>query len=188
MIYIYTFFILIKYIPYFVLFILNNNYLKQEYSNFSKMYEIHYKLPQSFEFIYLINKFPEFISIINYRLGIWGKVLSRVYSGQKMLFIVTNNIGSNLKIWHGYSTIINANSIGNNCEIWQNVTIGNKSNNPNDEKKPTIKNNVLICAHAIIIGDITVEDNVIIGAGAVVTKSIPANSIVVGNPSYILKK
>ena len=42
-------------------------------------------------------------------------------------------------------------------------------------------------ASAIIIGDITIGDNVVIGAGSVITKSIPANSVVVGNPGKILK-
>lgn len=38
-----------------------------------------------------------------------------------------------------------------------------------------------------MLGDIEIGDNCIIGAGAVVTKTIPANSIVVGNPAKIIK-
>jgi serine O-acetyltransferase len=39
----------------------------------------------------------------------------------------------------------------------------------------------------VILGDIAIGDNVIIGSNSVVTKSIPANSIVAGNPAKIIK-
>ena len=45
-----------------------------------------------------------------------------------------------------------------------------------------------VCAGAIVLGDIEIGDNVVIGAGAVVIKSIPVNSVVVGNPAKIVKQ
>lgn len=42
-------------------------------------------------------------------------------------------------------------------------------------------------AHSMVIGDVHVGDNAIIGAGAVVVKDVPANAIVVGNPARILR-
>lgn len=44
-----------------------------------------------------------------------------------------------------------------------------------------------ICAGAIVIGPITIGDNVTIGAGSVVTKDVPRGATVVGNPARILK-
>jgi acetyltransferase-like isoleucine patch superfamily enzyme len=41
--------------------------------------------------------------------------------------------------------------------------------------------------HAIIIPGLNVGDEVIIGAGAVVTKDVPPNCIVAGNPAKIIK-
>ena len=41
--------------------------------------------------------------------------------------------------------------------------------------------------HVIIIGDITIGNNVTIGAGAVVVKDVPDNAVVVGNPARIIK-
>ena len=41
---------------------------------------------------------------------------------------------------------------------------------------------------AIIIGGIVLGNNVVVGAGSVVTKNIPDNCIVVGNPAYIIKR
>lgn len=52
--------------------------------------------------------------------------------------------------------------------------------------KIKIKDNVYIGNCAMILPGITINNNVIIGAGAVVTKSVPENSIVVGNPAKII--
>ena len=46
-----------------------------------------------------------------------------------------------------------------------------------------IGNNVYIGNNALIMPGVTIEDNVIIGAGSVVTKSIPSGYIVAGNPA-----
>lgn len=45
-----------------------------------------------------------------------------------------------------------------------------------------------IGANAIIMCGITIGDNVIIGSGSVVTKNVPSNCIVVGNPARIVKE
>ena len=50
-----------------------------------------------------------------------------------------------------------------------------------------IGNNVWIGAGANILPRVTIGDNVTIGAGSVVNKSIPANSIAVGNPCKVIK-
>lgn len=51
---------------------------------------------------------------------------------------------------------------------------------------PIIGNNVFIGTGACILGDISVGDNSIIGANAVVLKSVPANCSVAGVPAKIL--
>jgi acetyltransferase-like isoleucine patch superfamily enzyme len=45
-----------------------------------------------------------------------------------------------------------------------------------------------IGSNATILCGITIGENALVGAGAVVTKSVPANSIVAGNPARIMKK
>ena len=95
-------------------------------------------------------------------------------------------IGGGLRVWHGEALIINPESIiGNNVLLRHCTTIGNKYGGSG---VPVIGNNVEIGAHCILIGDITIGDNTTIGAGSVVTKSIPQNSIAYGNPIKIKMK
>ena len=51
---------------------------------------------------------------------------------------------------------------------------------------PLIGNNIVISAGAKIIGNVKIGNNVMIGANAVVTKDIPDNAVVVGNPAKIV--
>ena len=54
-------------------------------------------------------------------------------------------------------------------------------------KKVTIKKNVWICAGAIICPGVTIGDNSVVAAGAVVTKDVSSNTVVGGNPAKFIK-
>ena len=59
---------------------------------------------------------------------------------------------------------------------------------PVGKTKPVIiKDNVWIGDSAIICKGVTIGDNSIIGAGAVVTKDVPPNSVFAGNPAQLVK-
>lgn len=75
--------------------------------------------------------------------------------------------------------------IGDNCIIYQNVTIGSKG--INNKVYPIIGNNVTIYSHVCVVGNVTIGDNSVIGAGTIVTKSFPPNSVIIGNPGRLLK-
>jgi acetyltransferase-like isoleucine patch superfamily enzyme len=51
-----------------------------------------------------------------------------------------------------------------------------------------IKNGASIGTGATILANVTIGENAIVGAGSVVTKDVPANSIVAGNPAKVLRK
>ena len=51
-----------------------------------------------------------------------------------------------------------------------------------------VGNNVWIGANVIVLPGITIGDNCTIGAGSVVTKDIPANSLAVGNPCHVIRQ
>ncbi len=116
------------------------------------------------------------------------KLIRWTYSPMESLEIssLKHKIGKGLYIYHGYSTIIFCNEMGENCSIYQNVTLG-RGKTINGVDVPTIENNVTIYAGANIIGGVIVGENSIIGAGAVVVKDVPPNSIVAGNPAKVIR-
>ena len=50
-----------------------------------------------------------------------------------------------------------------------------------------IEKNVWIAAGATIIGGVTVGDNSVVAAGSVVTKNVPPNTLVGGNPARVIR-
>ena len=51
-----------------------------------------------------------------------------------------------------------------------------------------IGDNVWICTGALVLPGVTIGANSIIGAGSVVTKDIPPNSLAVGNPCKVIRE
>ncbi len=55
-------------------------------------------------------------------------------------------------------------------------------------ERTIIKNGASIGTGATILANVTIGENAIVGAGSVVTKNVPANCIVAGNPARVLRK
>lgn len=143
--------------------------------------------------LYLLSARAAFRSIYYYRIKkgnllakIFTYFLKIIYKDAPTLSIYCNNCGPGLFISYGFGTIINAHSIGKNCWIHQQVTIGVDIHDK--QGNPKIGNNVRITAGAKIIGKITIGDNVIVGANAVVVKDVPKNCVVAGVPARIIRK
>lgn len=97
-------------------------------------------------------------------------------------------IGRGLYIGHFGNVILSPDAqLGNNCNLSQGVTVGRKQRG-REQGSPKIGNRVYIGPNAIVIGGISIEDDVAVGAGTVVTKSIPTRSVVVGNPGRIISE
>jgi serine O-acetyltransferase len=95
-------------------------------------------------------------------------------------------IGKRFFIDHGNGVVIGETAIiGDDVLIYQGVTLGG-TGKEHGKRHPTIGNNVVIGAGAIVLGNILIGENSRVGAGAVVTKSVPPNSTVVGNPARVV--
>lgn len=106
---------------------------------------------------------------------------SRVWSAKKI------TIGDNVQIAH------NVNIFDNNIHsispfIRSKEFILHYENDDSELKgeEVNIENNVWIGTQVVVLKGVTIGENSIVGSGSVVTKSIPPNKIVAGNPLKII--
>ena len=148
-----------------------------------------YKKLRNASFFKLLLRYPEFRAQLLYRVRAHSRTMSILLKplllfNSHNLYFGCDDIGGGLFIEHGFSTIIACKHLGRNCWINQQVTIGFSS----EGHSPYIGDNVQIKAGAKVIGEITIGDDVIIGANAVVVKDVPSHCIVVGVPAKIIKR
>ncbi len=97
-------------------------------------------------------------------------------------------IGRRFFIDHGGGVVIGETTeIGDDVLLYQGVVLGGTTHEKK-KRHPTIGNNVVIGAGAIILGPIKIGDGAKIGAGSVVIKDVPSNSTVVGIPGRVVKE
>lgn len=133
-------------------------------------------------------QYPAFRAVAWFRVGQWCKYKGVRAAGyiQRMLMrkygleiAVHAPIGGGLYIPHPVGTVIMPERIGKNCSIIASVTIGMR----NEWKFPVFGDNVFIGAGARVLGGITIGDDAVIGANAVVIHDVPAATTVVGIPA-----
>ncbi|RUM74333.1 MAG: serine O-acetyltransferase [Sulfurovum sp.] len=97
-------------------------------------------------------------------------------------------IGRRVFIDHGVGVVIGETTIiGDDVLIYQQVTLGGVSTDKG-KRHPTLENNVVIGAGAKVLGNILIGANSIVGANSVVIKDVPADSTAVGIPARVLKR
>ena len=135
-----------------------------------------------------------FVSIFQYRAGsdkLAGRFANALFRGNPNIEIYCGSIGPGFKINHKFGAVILARELGSNVTICQGVTVGKGggiSAVNDDDEIPSIGSNVLIGANALVLGRISIGDISSVGAGAVVTKDVPEDTVVVGNPAHPLIK
>ncbi len=88
-------------------------------------------------------------------------------------------------------------TIGDDCQIGPNVQLLTPLHPVDPEprrakwesaKPIELKDNVWLGGGAIVLPGIVIGENTVVGAGAVVTRDLPANVVAVGNPARIIRK
>jgi putative colanic acid biosynthesis acetyltransferase WcaB len=91
------------------------------------------------------------------------------------------SVGVGLSIYHGMGLVVNDHAVlGENVVLRNGVTIGHQ--HPGGAS-PRLCNGVTVGANALILGDITVGEGAVVGAGAVVVRSVEPWTAVAGNPA-----
>jgi len=97
-------------------------------------------------------------------------------------------IGAGFFIDHGMGVVIGETAeIGADVTIYHGVTLGGTSLNKG-KRHPTLGDRVVVGTGAKVLGNITIGEDSRVGANAVVVKSVPANSVVVGVPGQIVQR
>ncbi len=190
---IYLAFSILRLIPHLLIFTFHpvRTVIEKDIERWSKELGLNQKHKSRWEFLWnlseLLTFWKEFRNLFYYRLG-WGtRILYPICPPEKSLFInkCTDGIGPGFMIMHGRGSGISCERIGRNFTVFHHSVIGYTGAG----KRPTLGDNVTVCAGAKVLGKIYIGDNVVIGANAVVTKDVPANCTVVGvYPTFIIRK
>jgi serine O-acetyltransferase len=136
--------------------------------------------------------YPGLHALWGYRIAHWlwqhdlyllGRLLSQLVRSMTGIEIhPAAQIGQGLFIDHGMGVVIGETTeIGEDVTLYHGVTLGGTSMQKG-KRHPTLGDRVVVGAGAKILGAITIGADTRIGANAVVVKSVPANSVVVGVP------
>lgn len=142
--------------------------------------------------------YPSFKVMLHYRLAhklytkghyFWARYISQRGARKTGIEIHPGaKIGKGLFIDHGNGVIIGETTIiGDNVTLYQGVTLGG-TGKEHGKRHPTIEDNVMISAGAKVLGSFTIGANSKVGAGSVVLNEVPPNSTVVGVPGRVVKR
>lgn len=182
-----AFFFFWLYIPHLFCYILSNNKNDIDKDLDVLSLKLNVKLAQRFSLLYFLHNSSYFRTLFYHRIGSVMYLLIGWYRPGCRSFLIsqTTKIKGGVLFVHPYSSILNADYIGENFSFRNLTTLGSNNGQMN---RPIILDNVSLGVAVTIIGKVTIGNNVTIGAGCVVTKSIPDNCVVIGNPARIIKR
>ena len=142
----------------------------------------------------------EFRNVFYYRLRAGGGWPATVAMAGHLLWrpldsfeINCASIGPGLVVAHGYGAVLTAHRVGANCTLHQQVTIGWRSlRRPSGRafaeplRPPILGDNVFLGTGAKVLGGISIGNNVLVGANAVVIQDVPDGFTAVGVPARLL--
>lgn len=97
-------------------------------------------------------------------------------------------IGGGFLLHTSVGIVITAKAvIGENCTLFAGASVVHKADGLGSGA-PSIGNNVMLMAGSKIIGAVTIGDNAVVGANAVVLQNVPNNGVAVGVPATVREK
>jgi serine O-acetyltransferase len=153
---------------------------------------INKKDPASRGIFTVIFLYPGFHALVNHRISHFfykhnlhflARLISQISRHKTGIEIHPGAvIGNRLFMDHGMGIVIGETTVvGDNCTIYHGVTLGGTGKDK-IKRHPTLKNNVLVGCGSKVLGNITIGENVKIGANSVVLKDVLDNNTVVGIP------
>ena len=121
------------------------------------------------------------------RIGVWGREpgQGRITIGDCVLISPGCRISAGSEIVIGDGTML-ANGVYITDSDWHGIY--DRIKRPADDTPVHVGRNVWLGDHCMILKGVTIGDNSVVGAGAVVTKDVPANVIVAGNPARVVRE
>ncbi len=117
---------------------------------------------------------------------LFHRIIRRILRQKYGLELDSMKIGKGLYLGHPYNISVSEFAeIGENCNLSKGVTIG-AENRGKRAGAPKLGNRVWVGTNAVVVGKITIGDNVMIAPNTFVNRDVPSDSIVIGNPMQIL--
>ena len=144
----------------------------------------------------ILTAYPGFHAVLTHRLShrLWhlklrwlARILSNISRWLTGIEIHPGaQIGRRFFIDHGMGVVIGETAvIGDDCTLYHGVTLGGTSWQKG-KRHPTLGDDVVVGAGAKVLGPIEIGDHSRIGSNAVVVKSVPVDSTVVGVPGRLI--
>lgn len=149
--------------------------------------------PAARNFFEVLTNYPGLHALVAHRINHWlwrhnAKWLAR--TGSTLMRWLTGieihpgaTIGRRFFIDHGMGVVIGETAeIGDDVMLYHGVTLGGRTLSAG-KRHPTVQNGVLIGANATVLGPVTIGARSQVGALALVTKDVPADSVATGIPA-----
>ena len=138
-------------------------------------------------------KFKHFSDSSEFRPGAYAISCSKISIGKRVVIRPGSMLFADSRVNGASITIEDDVLIGSGVHFYtvnhsfDNIEIPIIDQGHSESKAVIIKKGSWIGANAIILPGVTIGENTVIGAGSVVTKSIPPNVVAAGNPAKIIK-